>query len=571
MVYANAGLGKIGSFISLCLLTTAMPWPAAIRAQSAQSTPRPSVVARYILAIQKRDFKTVIELTYSYQQEVAKIKANNPQVLWPKLIGEYQQSKVSTLSQQAGYWQNYGEGIAAMTGDPTQTIRALQGLIPASCKWKITESRTDLVQDSIAFGRYQRTRVYVTVDYPSPSDSPIVDQNLLKETILEFTLNAKTQFIMAVSRLSKADLYWTGNPEVRIAMAKRFLGAGLWDAAISQVQPLETQNQLSPDGQEVLASAYFQRVLHKCFATGSNPNAPGYPKTTWFSGDEKCLEDTRQAVRLKPSVGKEWANVLLAISKQDLQASDPENAASLVKMASQFTAGNADLETRVTSAREAVGQYYLAMADQLVKGWGFSKAEPSLKSAIEMWPDESRRRALEMAKGYISWCLEDKYRSGAAFDVLGSMKNLGLRIPAGEVPEFMQFAQRLPEEIYAGPRNPPAEWRKRVSELAGMAGASAAAPPVGVGATGRGGGAIIRTARESRWHGTIVGISEDTSSLDVRRGTDERRVYYDSSTKWTKGSGPADPSEFKEGSDVICLGSYDEKGEFHATRIDLRR
>jgi len=30
-------------------------------------------------------------------------------------------------------------------------------------------------------------------------------------------------------------------------------------------------------------------------------------------------------------------------------------------------------------------------------------------------------------------------------------------------------------------------------------------------------------------------------------------------------------SEFKEGSDVICLGSADEKGEFRATRIDLRR
>jgi hypothetical protein len=28
--------------------------------------------------------------------------------------------------------------------------------------------------------------------------------------------------------------------------------------------------------------------------------------------------------------------------------------------------------------------------------------------------------------------------------------------------------------------------------------------------------------------------------------------------------------EFKDGSDVICLGKYDEKGDFHATRIDLR-
>ena len=78
-------------------------------------------------------------------------------------------------------------------------------------------------------------------------------------------------------------------------------------------------------------------------------------------------------------------------------------------------------------------------------------------------------------------------------------------------------------------------------------------------------------AKEARWHGTLLRFNKDASTLDVRRGTNEKKIYYDSSTKWTKGEKTIEMSEVKEGSDVICLGTYDEKGELHATRIDLRR
>jgi Cu/Ag efflux protein CusF len=78
--------------------------------------------------------------------------------------------------------------------------------------------------------------------------------------------------------------------------------------------------------------------------------------------------------------------------------------------------------------------------------------------------------------------------------------------------------------------------------------------------------------KESRWHGVIVRINKDASTMDVRRGTFEKKIHWDSSTKWTKGTKPADMSEFKEGSDVICLGTY-ESGSvvMNATRIDLRK
>jgi cytochrome c-type biogenesis protein CcmE len=77
-------------------------------------------------------------------------------------------------------------------------------------------------------------------------------------------------------------------------------------------------------------------------------------------------------------------------------------------------------------------------------------------------------------------------------------------------------------------------------------------------------------AKEARWHGLVVRVNKDVSTIDVKRGNSERRIYFDSSTQWTKGKETIDMSQVKEGSDVICLGKFDEKGEFHATRIDLR-
>jgi hypothetical protein len=82
-------------------------------------------------------------------------------------------------------------------------------------------------------------------------------------------------------------------------------------------------------------------------------------------------------------------------------------------------------------------------------------------------------------------------------------------------------------------------------------------------------------AKQARWQGHIVRINKDNSSLSVRGGQKnmeslERQIFYDSSTEWTKQGKPVEQSEFKEGSFVIVLGHPDDKGVFHATRIDLR-
>jgi len=80
------------------------------------------------------------------------------------------------------------------------------------------------------------------------------------------------------------------------------------------------------------------------------------------------------------------------------------------------------------------------------------------------------------------------------------------------------------------------------------------------------------SAKQLRWDGHIVRIDNDASYMDVRdKSGTTKRIHWDSSTVWTKlNKKVADHSEFKEEERVICLGTAGEKGEFTATRIDLR-
>jgi hypothetical protein len=85
-------------------------------------------------------------------------------------------------------------------------------------------------------------------------------------------------------------------------------------------------------------------------------------------------------------------------------------------------------------------------------------------------------------------------------------------------------------------------------------------------------------AKESRVEGRIVHSNKDKSTLTVRVGevTGEKTVHYDASTKWVsqfhgeKKANTIDASEVKDGDYVICVGSNDDKGEFHATTISKR-
>ena len=76
-----------------------------------------------------------------------------------------------------------------------------------------------------------------------------------------------------------------------------------------------------------------------------------------------------------------------------------------------------------------------------------------------------------------------------------------------------------------------------------------------------------------RWHGVIVRINKDQSTMDIRRHNMVRTIHFDATTKWTKAQGKqtATMDEFKEGADVICLGKAGEKDSFVATEIVLNK
>src|ERR1700691_1128420 len=110
-----------------------------------------------------------------------------------------------------------------------------------------------------------------------------------------------------MQKVSKADVFWTGGPDVRTAMAKRYFGAGLWDAAISQLKPLESEDNLSPEGMAVLASAYFQHVTNQCFAPFVNASGKRFSQ---FKEDSECTADIGHALTLQPGLNKNWVNLL---------------------------------------------------------------------------------------------------------------------------------------------------------------------------------------------------------------------------------------------------------------------
>ena len=81
-------------------------------------------------------------------------------------------------------------------------------------------------------------------------------------------------------------------------------------------------------------------------------------------------------------------------------------------------------------------------------------------------------------------------------------------------------------------------------------------------------------AKETKWQGYVVRVDKDNSMITIRGGppgsTDNRQVIYDTSTVWTKVGKPLEDHDFKQDTFVIFLGSVDNKGILHATRIDER-
>jgi len=87
-----------------------------------------------------------------------------------------------------------------------------------------------------------------------------------------------------------------------------------------------------------------------------------------------------------------------------------------------------------------------------------------------------------------------------------------------------------------------------------------------------------KAAKRARWDGIVTRSNKDKSTLTVRQRNSgvEKTIHYDSSTQWISqehlgtNTKIIDASQVKDGDRVICLGTYDEKGEFHATILSKR-
>ena len=87
-------------------------------------------------------------------------------------------------------------------------------------------------------------------------------------------------------------------------------------------------------------------------------------------------------------------------------------------------------------------------------------------------------------------------------------------------------------------------------------------------------------AQSARWEGIVSRSNKKKSVLTVRtigsNVNNEKISYYDSSTRFTSQEHRSekvkdiDPSQVNDGDRVICLGYYDEKGEFRAALISKR-
>jgi hypothetical protein len=78
------------------------------------------------------------------------------------------------------------------------------------------------------------------------------------------------------------------------------------------------------------------------------------------------------------------------------------------------------------------------------------------------------------------------------------------------------------------------------------------------------------STKEDRLSGTVHTIDKDTSAIVIRKGAVQRRVVYNAETKFTIQNKPGSIDDVIVGRQVICLGSFNDKAQLLATRIEIR-
>ena len=78
------------------------------------------------------------------------------------------------------------------------------------------------------------------------------------------------------------------------------------------------------------------------------------------------------------------------------------------------------------------------------------------------------------------------------------------------------------------------------------------------------------STKESRLTGTVHRIDKDTSTIIIRKGAVQRKVVYTAETKFTIQNKPGTIDDVIVGRRAICLGTFNDKTQLVATRVDVR-
>jgi hypothetical protein len=77
------------------------------------------------------------------------------------------------------------------------------------------------------------------------------------------------------------------------------------------------------------------------------------------------------------------------------------------------------------------------------------------------------------------------------------------------------------------------------------------------------------STKEDRLSGTVHTIDKDTSAIIIRKGAIQRRVIYNAATKFTIQNKPGSIDDVIVGRRVMCLGSFNDKTQLVATRVEV--
>ena len=78
------------------------------------------------------------------------------------------------------------------------------------------------------------------------------------------------------------------------------------------------------------------------------------------------------------------------------------------------------------------------------------------------------------------------------------------------------------------------------------------------------------STKEDRLSGTVHTIDKDASAIIIRQGAVQRRVIYNAETKFTIQNKPGSIDDVIVGRQVNCLGSFNDKSQLMATRVEVR-